>query len=125
MNIESIAALVGSLDRRIAALERAASVQQRTIDGKPITFTGASQRQFIQTGSITATPDASGDITITFPEAFAAAPFVEFAAYINTGVTMSIWGPSLPTTTGFTVRVFRGGVAWTGSITVHWVATGD
>lgn len=78
----------------------------------------------MQSGEATVSVSAavSGTATVTFPTAFATAPYVTVSP-----VAASIYGAyvaTTPTTTGFTVGVRHlDGTSGTGSIKVHWQAS--
>ena len=80
----------------------------------------------IQAGRFTDTTDGSGDITLTFPIAFAAAPYVVATVERSSANQVTVHLPSQPTTTTATFRITSNDAAVSSvSVTVHWMAHGS
>lgn len=62
--------------------------------------------------------------TLTFPEAFGAAPVVVANAYYTAGTSEFVVSITARTATTVTFAAYRSGTAWTTNLTVSWIAHG-
>lgn len=79
----------------------------------------------IQSGSITATSDGNGDITVTFPEEFAANPVVTATRVTGANVQIGLHIASLtPASVTFTCTSNDSVQVSQASIVINWIAVG-